>query len=80
MFWNLIRQIKKSNSENLYAIKNQNGDKIFNAKDIKQYTQNFITKNCIQKEHHQYTTNLGLNSLKRKQKVFMKIENMKKTK
>ena len=39
MFWNLIRQIKKSNSENLYAIKNQNGDKIFNAKDIKQYTE-----------------------------------------
>ena len=39
MFWNLIRQIKKSNSEDLYAIKNQNGEKIFNEKDIKQYTE-----------------------------------------
>ena len=36
MFWNLIRQIKKSNSEDLYAIKNRNGEKIFNEKDIKQ--------------------------------------------
>ena len=35
-FWNLIRQIKKSNSEDLYAIKNRNGEKIFNEKDIKQ--------------------------------------------
>ena len=32
MSWNLIRQIKKSNSEDLYAIKNQNGEKIFNEK------------------------------------------------
>ena len=39
MFWNLIRQIKKNNSEDLYAIKNQNGEKIFNEKDIKQYTE-----------------------------------------
>ena len=39
MFWNLIRQIKKSNSKDLYAIKNQNGEKIFNEKDIKQYTE-----------------------------------------
>ena len=39
MFWNLIRQIKKSNSEDLPAIKNQNGEKIFNEKDIRQYTE-----------------------------------------
>ena len=39
MFWNLVRQIKKSNSEDLYAIKKQNGQKIFNEKDIKQYTE-----------------------------------------
>ena len=39
MFWNLIRQIKKSNSEDLYAIKNQNGETIFHEKDIKQYTE-----------------------------------------
>ena len=39
MFWNLIRQIKKSNSEDLHAIKNQNGEKIFNEKGIKQYTE-----------------------------------------
>ena len=39
MFWNLIRQIKKSNSEHLYAIKNQNGETIFHEKDIKQYTE-----------------------------------------
>ena len=30
IFWNLVRQIKKSNSEDLYAIKKQNGEKIFN--------------------------------------------------
>ena len=35
IFWNLVRQIKKSNSEDLYAIKKQNGEKIFNEKDIK---------------------------------------------
>ena len=39
MFWNLLRQIKESNSEDLYAIKIQNGEKIFNEKDIKQYTE-----------------------------------------
>ena len=39
MFWNLIRQIKKSNSEDLHAIKNQNDEKTFNEKDIKQYTE-----------------------------------------
>ena len=39
MFWNLIRQVKKSNSEDLYAIKNQNGEKTFNEKDIKQYKE-----------------------------------------
>ena len=30
MFWHLIRQIKKSNSKDLYSIKNQNGENIFN--------------------------------------------------
>ena len=39
MFWNLIRQITKRNPEGLYPIKNQNGEKIFNEKDIKQYTE-----------------------------------------
>ena len=39
MFWNLIRQIKKINSEDLCAIKNQNGEKIFNEKDLKQYSE-----------------------------------------
>ena len=39
MFCNLIRQIKKNNSEDPYAIKNQNGEKLFNKKDIKQYTE-----------------------------------------
>ena len=39
MFWNLIRQIKKNNSEDLYTIKIQNGEKLFNGKYIKQYTE-----------------------------------------
>ena len=39
MFWNLIRQVKKNNSEGLYAIKDKNGEKLFNEKDIKQYTE-----------------------------------------
>ena len=39
MFWNLIRQIKKNNSEDLYIIKIQNGEKLFNGKYIKQYTE-----------------------------------------
>ena len=39
MFCNLKRQIKKSNSEDLYAIKNQNGEKVFNEKDLKQYAE-----------------------------------------
>ena len=39
MFWNLKKQIKKRNSEDRYAIKNQNGENIFNKKDIKQYTE-----------------------------------------
>ena len=65
MFWNLIRQIKKNNSEDLYAIKNQNGEKSFNEKDIKQYTELYY-KELYLKKHHQHTTSLGLNSLKRK--------------
>ena len=79
MFWNLIRQIKKNNSEDLYAIKNQNGEKSFNEKDIKQYTELYY-KELYLKKHHQHTTSLCLNSLKRKQKNDMKIENMKKIK
>ena len=59
MFWNLIRQIKKSNSEDLHAIKNQNDEKTFNEKDIKQYTELYY-KDCI-KKHHQCTTSLELN-------------------
>ena len=39
--WNLIRQIKKSNSEDLYAINNQNVEKIFNEKEIKQYAERY---------------------------------------
>ena len=39
MFWNLIRQIKKSNSEDMYAVKNQNGEKLLNKKEIKLYTE-----------------------------------------
>ena len=39
LFWNLIRQIKGSNSEDLHTIKNQKGEKIFNEKYIKQYTE-----------------------------------------
>ena len=50
LFWNLIRQIKRSNSEDLHTIKNQKGEKIFNEKQIKQYTKkerNTQRKKCF---------------------------------
>ena len=50
MFWNLIRQIKKRNSEDLYAIKNQNGENIFNEKDIKQYTELLLQRILFKKK------------------------------
>ena len=62
MFWNLIRQIKKSNSEDLYAIKNQNGEKIFNEKDIKQcmelYYKEPYSKRISSTYHKSWTENM----------------------
>ena len=49
MFWNSIRQIKKSNSEDLYPIKKQNGEKLLNEKDIKQYTELYYYKELYSK-------------------------------
>ena len=49
MFWNLIRRVKKNNSEDLYAIKNKNGEKLFNEKDIKQYTELYYKELYLKK-------------------------------
>ena len=59
MFSNLIRQIKKNNSEDLYTIKNQNGEKLFNEKDVTQYTELYYkelyTKKTLSTYHKSWT-------------------------
>ena len=60
MFWNLIRRVKKNNSEDLYAIKNKNGEKLFNEKDIKQYIELYYKELYLKKKtsstYHKFWT------------------------
>ena len=40
-FWNTVRQIKRNNSEDLIAIKDDKGSRLFSKEEIKLHTVNY---------------------------------------
>ena len=40
-FWNIVRQMKRNNSEDLIAIKDDKGSRLFSEEEIKLHTVNY---------------------------------------
>ena len=49
-FWGLRKKIVKGNLEDLYAVKTEEGDRIFNSDAIKEYTANYYENLFTQSE------------------------------
>ena len=52
--WNIVRQLSQNNVEDLYALKNDGGLRLFSEDEIKFYT-NHTTRNYTQNTHYQHT-------------------------
>ena len=57
-FWNIVRQMKRNNSEDLIAIKDGKGSRMFSEEEINLHKVNYY-KNYTKKESVQITTNSG---------------------
>ena len=57
-FWNIVRQMKRNNSEDLIAIKDGKGSRLFSEEEINLHKVNYY-KNYTKKESVQITTNSG---------------------
>ena len=67
--WNIVRQLSQNNVEDLYALKNDGGLRLFSEDEIKNYT-NYTTSNYTQKTHYKHTKKKCSNYIENKIHIY----------
>ena len=67
-FWDIVRQMKRNNSEDLIAIKYDKGSRLFSGEEIKLHTANYYKKlytKRVSPNYNQQWTNFINNKVKK---------------